>query len=330
MGRTWCHVHTGRPRLLCRRRRRHHQRSAGFDKRRRHTELVKCACPGDGRSSHTVFRDEVRLWGVWDYPVLVFQHGWSVTEGQYALCDGLSQPPRRSHAQLRLQQLDPGQRVSDAGPNGRNNLDPNAPGAIAGLDPREATTWSSNGGASWTWGRQVGHYFGSATGDEGTRLPHYAWQSSATAKPQVSNQPYTAYMTSCTPCTLNNAAVPRRTTLTEAGGYAPVGKSVGVVTVRNMRTGQTGHTASLGEGIRKGPLGTAVHSRGRRQLPDHSHRHGLQDGGRRLESQHSRTGLRRLPIHHRRARRRSRPAICPAAPLLREHHNASAAASASG
>ena len=148
-------------------------------------------------------------------------------------------------------------RDSDAGPNGRNNLDPNAPGAIAGLDPREATTWSSNGGSSWTWGRQVGHYFGSATGDEGTRLPHYAWQSSPTAKPE-SNQPYTAYMTSCTPCTLNNAAVPRRTTLTEAGGYAPVGKSVGVVTVRNMRTGQTGKTASLGEGIRKGSLSTPV------------------------------------------------------------------------
>ena len=84
-------------------------------------------------------------------------------------------------------------RDSEAGPNGRNNLDPNAPGAIAGLDPREATAWSTNGGASWTWGRQVGHYFGCATGDEGTRLPHYAWQSSPTAKPE-SNQPYTAYM----------------------------------------------------------------------------------------------------------------------------------------
>ena len=83
-------------------------------------------------------------------------------------------------------------RDSDAGPNGRNNLDPNAPGAIAGLDPREATTWSTNGGTTWTWGRQVGHYFGSASGDDGTRLPHYAWQSSATRKPE-SNQPYTAY-----------------------------------------------------------------------------------------------------------------------------------------
>ena len=83
-------------------------------------------------------------------------------------------------------------RDSDAGPNGRNNLDPNAPGAIAGLDPREATTWSSNGGSSWTWGRQVGPCFGSATGDEGTRLPHYAWQSSRRPSPsQTSPTPPT-------------------------------------------------------------------------------------------------------------------------------------------
>ena len=52
--------------------------------------------------------------------------------------------------------------------------------------------------------------------------------------------------------------MPRATTLTEAGGYAPVGKSVGVVTVRNLRTGQTGHTAALGSGIRKGPLDQPV------------------------------------------------------------------------
>ena len=142
---------------------------------------------------------------------------------------------------------------SESGPNGRNNLDPNAPGAIAGLDPREAVAWSTNDGASWSWGRQVGHYFGSASTDDGTRLPHYAWQTSATTKPQ-SNQPYMAYWGTCTPCTLTAGAVPRRTTFTEAGGYAPVGKSVGVVTVRNLRTGQSGHTAALGSGIRRGAL----------------------------------------------------------------------------
>jgi hypothetical protein len=146
---------------------------------------------------------------------------------------------------------------SEAGPNGRNNLDPNAPGAIAGLDPREAVAWTTNDGASWTWGRQVGHYFGSASSDDGTRLAHYAWQSSPTAKPE-SNQPYSSYWGTCTPCTLTSSSVPRRTTFTEAGGYAPVGKSVGVVTVRNLRTGQTGHTAALGSGIRRGALSPQV------------------------------------------------------------------------
>ena len=52
--------------------------------------------------------------------------------------------------------------------------------------------------------------------------------------------------------------MPRRTTFTEAGGYAPVGKSVGVVTVRNLRTGQSGRTAALGSGIRRGALSPQV------------------------------------------------------------------------
>ena len=146
---------------------------------------------------------------------------------------------------------------SEAGPNGRNNMDPNTRGAIAGLDPREAVAWSTDAGASWSWGRQVGHYYGSNTSDDGVRLPHYAWQSSPLSKPQ-SNQPYSAYWSTCTPCTLTARAVPRATTLTEAGGYAPVGKSVGVVTVRNLRTGATGRTASLGSGIARGALDKPV------------------------------------------------------------------------
>ena len=146
---------------------------------------------------------------------------------------------------------------SEAGPNGRNNLDPNASGAIAGLDPREAVAWSTDSGASWSWGRQVGPYYGSTTSDDGVRLPHYAWQASPTSRPQ-SNQPYSAYWSTCSPCTLRASAVPRATTLTEAGGYAPVGKSVGTVTVRNLRTGAQGTTASLGSGIVRGKLDPPV------------------------------------------------------------------------
>ena len=147
---------------------------------------------------------------------------------------------------------------SEAGPNGRNNMDANARGAIAGLDPREATAWSTDGGASWSWGRRVGPYHGSATSDDGVRLPHYAWQSSPLSRPE-SNQPYSAYWGTCSPCTLVARRAPRATTLTEAGGYAPVGKSVGVVTVRNLRTGETGRTAPLGSGIAHGRLGNPVH-----------------------------------------------------------------------
>ena len=142
---------------------------------------------------------------------------------------------------------------SEAGPNGRNNMDPNAPGAIAGLDPREAVAWSSDGGGSWTWGRRTGPYFGSSSSDDGTRLPHYAWQATPTERPE-SNQPYTAYWSTCTGCRLTMHSSPRDTTLTEAGGYAPVGESVGVVRVRNLRTGESGETHRLGSGIARGRL----------------------------------------------------------------------------
>ncbi len=146
---------------------------------------------------------------------------------------------------------------SEAGPNGRNNLDPNAAGAIAGLDPREAVAWSTDDGRTWKWGRQVGPYQGDASSDNGTRLPHYAWQASPTSKPE-SNQPYTAYLGTCSACTLRLSGAPRAVVLTEAGGYAPVGRSVGTVTVRNLRTGQTGRTGPLGAGIVKGALSSPV------------------------------------------------------------------------
>jgi hypothetical protein len=146
---------------------------------------------------------------------------------------------------------------SVAGPNGVNTLDPNAPGAIAGLDPREAVAWSQDGGASWAWGRHVGEgdthgaYGGSATDDDGARLPWYGWQSSPGADPQ-SNQPYYAYKESGS-YTLRETA-DASTTLSVAGAYAPVGASAGAITVRNLSTGETATTAPLGSGLVKGAL----------------------------------------------------------------------------
>jgi hypothetical protein len=154
----------------------------------------------------------------------------------------------------------PTMKESEVGPNGYNNLDPAAPGAVGGLDPREAVTWSADGGASWVWGRLVGqgYYTGSATTDDGTRLPFYGWTGAPGNVKPSSNQPYNNYWQKCTGCTLTLHRAPRAVTLTQAGGYAPVGSSVGVVTVTNPRTGQVGRTASLGTGLARGPLTPTV------------------------------------------------------------------------
>jgi hypothetical protein len=151
---------------------------------------------------------------------------------------------------------------SVAGPNGVNTTDPNAPGAIAGLDPREAVAWSTDGGQSWVWGRHAGEgntpgaYGGSATDDDGTRLPWYGWQSSAGASPE-SNQPYYAYRESGS-YTLRVSASSQSVTLDQAGAYAPVGASAGVLTVRNLSTGAVGRTAWLGSGLVRGALDKPV------------------------------------------------------------------------
>ena len=82
----------------------------------------------------------------------------------------------------------PATKQSVAGPNGTNTLDPDAPGAVAGLDPRETTTWTVDGGSSWRWGYQVGggediftYYAASPVSDGGPRMPWYGWQTSPSA-----------------------------------------------------------------------------------------------------------------------------------------------------
>jgi hypothetical protein len=153
-------------------------------------------------------------------------------------------------------------KASEAGPNGRNTLNPRARGAIMGLDPREAVGWSVNRGRRWVWGRRVGggpapfSYVGSPTGDNGTRLPWYGWQARPGSPPR-SNQPYYGYREAGS-FTMVLRGAPRAVTLTEAGGYAPVGRSAGAVTVTNLSTGATGRTPSLGSGIVKGALSPPV------------------------------------------------------------------------
>lgn len=148
--------------------------------------------------------------------------------------------------------------ASVAGPNGVNTLDPDATGAIAGLDPREAVAWSLNGGTSWGWGHEVGGgpLFGDYTGsgDSDVKLPWYGWQPSSIA-PLESNQPYYAY-SEAGEYTLSVVNGPRAATVTEAGGYAPEGFTVGAVTV-TAKAGSA-KTAVLGSGLQRGALGAPV------------------------------------------------------------------------
>lgn len=144
--------------------------------------------------------------------------------------------------------------ASVAGPNGANTLAAEATGAIAGLDPREAVAWSLDGGLSWGWGHEVGSgslfgdYVGS--GDSDVKLPWYAWQPRALA-PLQSNQPYYAY-TEAGEYTLSVTNGSRAATVTSAGGYAPAGSNVGVVTV--TAASGTATTASLRSGLQQGTL----------------------------------------------------------------------------
>jgi hypothetical protein len=148
--------------------------------------------------------------------------------------------------------------ASVAGPNGTNTLDPDATGAIAGLDPREAVAWSTNGGLTWGWGKAVGSgsLFGDyeGEGDSAVKMPWYAWQTSAEAALE-SNQPYYAY-TEAGEYTLSVTNGPRAATVTEAGGYAPEGFTVGAVTV-TAKSGSA-KTGVLGSGLQKGALSAPV------------------------------------------------------------------------
>ena len=208
------------------------------------------------------YQEAKQAYGVPDVTQLLYFNmgGVRVTGGQtYAMT---YQNVNSSPSSNWFSENSPTVKESVAGPNGVNTLDPNAPGAIAGLDPREAVAWSRDSGATWVWGRRAGEgstpgaYVGSASGDDGTRLPWYGWQTSPGAAPE-SNQPYYAYKESGS-YTMREHSAPAAVTLTEAGGYAPSGAAAGVITVRNLSTGATAHTAALGSGLVRGKLDSPV------------------------------------------------------------------------
>lgn len=144
--------------------------------------------------------------------------------------------------------------LSQMGPHGRNNLDPAAPGALYGLDPRETTMWSGDTGSSWKFGDQVGWYqIGNGQGRMWTGAGYRIASSGENVAHgwPYNNDPGEAAAT----VTFKNA--PKAVTVTRAGGSSSTG-NVGVVTVKNLRTGVQGQTASLGTGVQRGNLSTSV------------------------------------------------------------------------
>ncbi|WP_148716894.1 hypothetical protein [Chitinolyticbacter meiyuanensis] len=148
-----------------------------------------------------------------------------------------------------------------AGPHARNELNPNAQGALMSLDPREHVAWSSDNGNSWKYGSENGQYRSYMNDRDlahpATRLPQYGFRLSNGTR--LGGQPYYAYSADCVGCTVTYANTRYARTFTEVGGFTASGSNVGALTLRNISTGaQSSCTPSLGYGLRKCTLAAPV------------------------------------------------------------------------
>lgn len=145
------------------------------------------------------------------------------------------------------------ERLSDLGPNGTNNLDPTASGAVAGLTPRECAMWSDNSGTSWKFGDQVGWY---QVGNGKGRLWTCGYRVSG-GSGYSQGWPCLNWPSELSGRSITYRNASKAVTLTRAGGASDTA-SVGVITVTNTSTGVTGKTASLGGGMVSGTLDNPV------------------------------------------------------------------------
>jgi hypothetical protein len=141
--------------------------------------------------------------------------------------------------------------VDDMGPHARNTLDAAAPGAAYGVDPRETVMWSDDNASTWQFGDDVGWYApddgngamwpGGYRVAGGTNVPH-GWKYMNWPEERTVSVQYTAAVDGV---------------LVQAGG-ASSEDDVGVVTVRNLDTGESATTADLGTGLVGSALSQAV------------------------------------------------------------------------
>lgn len=151
--------------------------------------------------------------------------------------------------------------TSLAGPHARNELNSNAIGALLSLDPREHVAWSENNGASWQYGSLNGQYRSYMndrdTAHPATRMPQYGFR--LTNGSNLGGQPYYAYSSDCSGCTVAFANARYTRTLTELGGFIASGTNVGTLTITNTATGlQSSCTPAQGYGFRTCTLSTPV------------------------------------------------------------------------
>lgn len=142
--------------------------------------------------------------------------------------------------------------VRDMGPHARNTLDPGAPGAAYGVDPREATMWSGDSGRTWKFGDDIGWY--NTDDGRGGMWPGgyriagggnvaHGWTYMNWPPPGPASVSYTAAANG---------------DLMVAGGASANGDDVGVITVENSATGVSASTAPLGSGLVAGALDRPV------------------------------------------------------------------------
>jgi hypothetical protein len=130
-----------------------------------------------------------------------------------------------------------------------------------GLDPREHVAWSTDGGATWKYGSNNGQYKSYMndhdTAHPATRMPQYGFQ--LTGGKMLGPQPYYAYSTDCTDCSVTYANARYARQFSELGGFTASGTNVGMLTLINETTGAKASCApAQGYGFRKCTLPQAV------------------------------------------------------------------------
>jgi hypothetical protein len=125
-----------------------------------------------------------------------------------------------------------------AGPQSRNELDPEARGGVMSLDPREHVAWSTDAGETWQYGAENGEYASFIAEDPAhpaTRIPQYGFRLANGEN--VAGQPYYAYKTACSDCTVEYAAAVTARRVTVLGGFTTQNDGdVGTLTLTNTGT----------------------------------------------------------------------------------------------